>query len=437
MRAGRIPGIHGKSVMYLDAYEVYELLDKWNHRGPPITESVRDLFERNPSAARQEFLYGQTLLHKCMDCYGNRDELVSVFLEAYPEALMKADDNGFLPLHRVLISANWDPQLKLVQLLINRAPESILCSPPSGALPLHLACRRKSESIVKYLVDCFPDAVQYRDSDGNFPLDHALDAVDPNDRIVELLVKEYPVLLSFLDDKGRLPLHRTLRRQRNRYDKIVDILIEYCPGSLRFQDAQGQTPLLQACNDNNSLSQIYSLVRNWPEQVTTQARLTLEHNVFNGEMLPSALCSKSTSIHRVQKWVELHPDVVNTPDLQGRLPIHYAAISSSLEIVQFLLEESNSSVSVPDGFGRLPLHYAAVACSGQSEVTNLLLEAYPEGLLHSDKDMRLPWHYAECARQDGVYDSMYELFPDVEIDLDLVPEEVRWDVIQIAALDDY
>ena len=71
--------------MYHDAYEVYELLDKWNHRGPPIPEDVRDLFRRNPDAAKHKFLYGQTLLHKCMEFYGGRQDLVQVFLESYPD----------------------------------------------------------------------------------------------------------------------------------------------------------------------------------------------------------------------------------------------------------------------------------------------------------------------------------------------------------------
>ena len=355
--------------------------------------------------------------------------------------LITADDNGFLPLHRALIAANWEPDLDLVKLFLNRCPETILMAPATGALPLHLACKRAPQSIVQFLVDCFPDAVQYRDNDGNFPLDHALHAADPNDQVVELLVQQYPVLLSFSDDEGRLPLHRTIRHNRSRYNKIVDILVEYCPGALLFQDAQGKTPLLQACADNNSLSQVYSLVKKWPEQVTTQVNLILEEDTFNGEMLPSALASKAASLERVQMWVRLHPEVViETPDLQGRLPIHYAAVSMSedaLDIIQFLMDQSETCVSVADHHGRLPLHYAAVGKSGWSQVTELLLEVYPEGLLHADKDGRLPWHYADCARQDGVYDRICELYPDADLDLDLVPEEVRWDVIQIASEDNY
>jgi ankyrin repeat protein len=432
-------------MVYHDAYEVYDLLDKWNLRGPPLPENIRDLFHRHPDAAKQVFLTGQTLLHKCLEFYSNRMDLVQLFLEANPKALAEPDDNGFLPLHRALISANCPPSLELIQFFVHEYPEAILTAIPSGALPLHLASSRADQGIVQYLVDCFPDAVQYRDNEGKFPLDHAFEAANPQDDVVELLIERYPVLLSFLDHDGRLPLHRILQKHRKRYNKIVDLVIDYCPGGLRLQDAQGQTPLLQACCDNNSLSQVYSLVRKWPEQVTTQCDLIMNENVFNGEMLPSALASQSARLDRVQEWVRLHPEVLFSPDLQGRLPIHYAVLSESkeaMEIVQFLMDlepsskdhddpdiSSSSCLAVADHHGRLPLHYAAASGSA---VTEILMEAYPEGLLHSDQDGRLPWHYADCARHDIVFDRTCQLYPDTETDLDLVPDEIRWDVIQVA-----
>ena len=84
---------------------------------------------------------------------------------------------------------------------------------------------------------------------------------------------------------------------------------------------------------------------------------------------------------------------------------------------------------VADRHGRLPLHYAAAA--GNRAILDILVDKYPDGLLQEDEDGRLPWHYAECARMDGVYDLTLDL-ADGEIgELDLVPDEVRWDVLQI------
>ena len=480
--------------MYHDAYEIYELLDSWNHRGPPIAENARRLFLSKPDEARRRFLYGQTLLHKCIESYGDKIDLIEVLIEGHPDALMVIDDNGYLPLHIALKCSKgrtWNLTLELVKLLINHSPESIITAieSSSGALPLHLACQLTNNparintndsisssiaDIVQYIIDCYPDAIQYRDNNGSFPLNYAMEMAEndeQNDEVVEKLVKAYPVILSFADDDGRLPLHRILKRNSERYSKIIDILVDHYPGTLRLQDSttKGQTPLLQACINNNPTSQIYSLIRKWPEQVIPSQSATsiFQSDRFNGEMLPSTLISKSMTIQKVTKWIHIHPHVISERDLQGRLPIHYAVLSkskSAIDIVKYLLDKSTdtsdtapggsssiqSMLSAIDNHGRLPLHYAAVRCTtsssddydtqslnGTNAITNdiidFLIELYPEGLLQTDHDGRLPWHYGDCARNDILYSKMNELYPNVDYDLELVPEEIRWDVTQISA----
>lgn len=415
--------------MYHDAYQVYELLDKWNPHGPPDVTKVEGLFQRHPSAARQEFLFGQTLLHKCMEHYSNELALVQVLIQWYPEALRKQDDNGFLPIHRALIAGAGQPTVKLLRLLLNEAPETILETTPAGALPLHLACSRfESADMVAYLVECFPDCIQHRDNQGRFPLHYALEASRPQPIVVQRLLEHYPVLLSFLDDEGYLPLHRVLLKTRPLYDSIVELLVEYCPGALRVQELQnGQTPLLLACQNNNPISQIYSLVRAWPEQIQVGSS-AFETEVFNGEMLPSALASQCASLERLLAWMERYPSAVQEQDSQGRLPIHYAALSQSKD-APAMVQQLIDTCRVADRHGRLPLHYAAAA--GNRVIVEQLVDKYPDGLLQEDKDGRQPWHYAECARMDGVYDQTLDL-ADGEIgELELVPDEVRWDVLQI------
>ena len=423
--------------MYQDEFQVYELLDRFNSFGPPVVEEVSALFTRNPDAARRDFAYGQTLLHTCMQNYSNHLDLAKIFYGAYPESISTFDNEGYLPIHRALLADNRKPNLDVIKFLILSAGETILESTSLGEFPLHLACKRSSSvDVVQFLIDCFPDVLQYRDRGGKFPLDHVLDGYEINKDILQLLLQRYPVLLTFINDQGILPLHNILGRNHKRYDDIVDILIEYGPGALRFQELKGgKTPLLQACSNDNSLSQIYCLVRNWPEQVSAHSGILFYETNFNGELLPSALMSKSSRLDHVQDWVRLHPGVVHTPDTQGRVPLHYAVVSEShdaLDIVQFLLDESElSTVLFVDQEGRLPLHYAAAASTCQDGVINILIDKYPEGLQQTDNDGRLPWHYADCARKSFVFDRTVELYPDSEIDLELVPDEVRWDIVQI------
>ncbi|KAL3932421.1 MAG: hypothetical protein SGBAC_010859 [Bacillariaceae sp.] len=319
-------------------------------------------------------------------------------------------------------------------MLVLKAPETILDSTKAGEFPLHLACRNCDASVVEFLLESFPDVVQYRDCDNKFPVDHALERHDVDLEVLNLLLEKHSVSLTLLDDTGRLPLHRLLERNNRRLDEVVSVMTEWCPGALRFQDPYGRTPLLQACEQNNTLSQLYCMVRSWPEQVTTQATVNFYETDFNRELLPSALISRSASLDRVSKWIEFRRDVLLARDSQGRLPLHYAVVSQSREsaqIVQLLLDEAPASASVTDGYGRLPLHYAAATPGCKGSLVKKLIHAYPDSLEQTDQTGRLPWHYADCARNDIIFDRTMELYPNVDTDLDYVPDEIRWDIVQV------
>lgn len=434
---------------YHDAYQIYELLDK-SYQIPPDPDAMRDLFIRRPSEAKREFVYGQTLLHKSFEFFSHKTDVIDVILEAYPQSLGKEDDHGYLPIHR-LLSGRWGSNItEMTSKIINAFPDC-LATPTSkgGELPLHIASKRTECADVVKLLLCFPDACQHRDYLGKFPLDHALEATHPNTTIIQLLVSQHPVLLSFPDESGSLKIHRTLRKcfllEKSNYDEVIEILVSGCESSLRVQDDSGYTPLLIASTQNHSLSQIYSLVRKWPEQVASNiSKSIFDSTVFNGEMLYPSLISKSTKLSNVKTWLRQDPDARLRRDVHGRLPIHYAVISSSkkaYEVVQCILfgEESietreslcSQQLSAKDINGRLPIHLASASPSCRPEILNLLIDSYSKGLLEQDNDGRLPWHYGECSRQDLVFETTANQFPDMDVDLDLVPEEIQWDILSV------
>jgi len=458
------------STYYLDAYQIYELLDTSDdcsyHQVPPDPEAIREFFGRRPSEANRKFLYGQTLLHKSFEFFSHHTDVIDVILEAHPRSLEQEDDHGYLPLHR-LLSGRWGDNIReMTSTIANAFPEG-LATPTSrgGELPLHIASKRTERpDVVELLLLCFPDACHYRDHLGKFPLDHALEVRDPNPTIVQLLVRRYPVLLSFPDDSGSLRIHRTLQKcgllQKSTYDDVIEILVSGCESSLRVQDDSGYTPLLLACTQNHSLSQIYSLVRKWPEQVTSNgSKSVFDATTFNGEVLYPSLISKSIKISNVKKWLIRDPDTRFRRDVHGRLPIHYAVLSNSEnanEIVRCLLfggdesmetethththtSASSSSctqqLSTKDRNERLPIHMASASPSCTPELLTLVIDAYPKGLLEQDQDGRLPWHYGECSRQDLVFETTANRFPEIEVDLDLVPEEIQWDLISVKGHD--
>ena len=437
------------TVFYHDAYQIYELLDK-SYQIPPDPDAMRDLFTLRPSEAEREFIYGQTLLHKSFEYFSHEIDVIDVILEAHPQSLKKQDDHGFLPIHR-LMSGRWGENIKeMTSKIVNAFPECLLVPTSIGELPLHIASKRTECADVVELLLCFPDACQYRDHLRKFPLDHALETLYPSQTIVQLLVSQYPVILSFPDESGSLKIHRILKRccllEKSSYDEVIEILVSGCESSLQVQDDSGYTPLLLACTQNHSLSQIYSLVRKWPEQVTSnRSKSIFDSTVFNCELLYPSLISKSIKLSNVKKWLLQDPDARQRRDLHGRLPIHYAIISDSekaYEMVKCLLfaeEESMEAhrslsfkqLSTKDFSGRLPLHMASASLSCRPEILQTVIDEYSEGLIEQDNDGRLPWHYGECSRQDLVFEITANLFPDMEIDLDLVPEEIQWDVLSV------
>lgn len=438
------------STYYHDAYQIYELLDK-SHQIPPSPDAMRDLFIRRPSEAKRKFLYGQTLLHKSLECFSHKTDLIDVLLDAYPQSVRKMDEQGYLPIHRLLLGKWGENIAEMTSKIMNAFPECLV-TPTSmgGELPLHIASKRTECADVINILLCFPDACQYRDRLGKFPLDHALEVMRPNQTIVQLLVNQYPVILSFPDESGSLKIHQILRKccllEKSSYDEVIEILVSGWESSLRVQDGSGYTPLLLACTQNHSLSQIYSLVRKWPEQVTpNRSKSIFDSTVFNCELLYPSLISKSTKLSNVKKWLLQDPDARFRRDLHGRLPIHYAVISGSEkahEVVKCLLfarEEStekyqslaSEQLSAKDLDGRLPIHIASASLSCGTDTLTMIMNEYSEGLMEQDNDGRLPWHYGECSRQDLVFETTANLFPDMEVDLDLVPEEIQWDILSV------
>jgi ankyrin repeat protein len=447
--------------MYHDAWEIYELLDKFNYQGPPKPYLMAQLFSEKPDEARRRFSYGYTLLHKAVKGFSSHSDVIDVLLSAYPEALVQIDDTGFLPIHQLLLeTTSWGDNIcDLVKRFISSYPETILAITPCGKCPLHIACsmgasRDEIVDVVRYLIDCFPDACFYRNKTGKLPIQLQLEAIPyPRVEIIQMLIDTYPLALSFTDAQNNLPIHWLLAQAGQSYtavyDKTIEALISGFEGSLRIQNAKGETPLFQACTNDNSLSNVYCLVRSWPEQVTPQcSRLIFDSESYNGELLFPSLASKFATLEQVKHWLHRHQDAYLYRDLRNRLPIHYCVISQSPEafkIVHFLLNHekerhAEQSASVPpkqlsasDNDGRLPLHFASASPSTPPKILQLLIDEYPEGLQKEDVDNRLPWHYADCARQDLVFEMSTRMYPEMEVDLDLVPDEIRWDLLSYQA----
>ncbi|KAF9007452.1 ankyrin repeat-containing domain protein [Cyathus striatus] len=64
----------------------------------------------------------------------------------------------------------------------------------------------------------------------------------------------------------------------------------------------------------------------------------------------------------VRALVTEDPKCINTPDVDGRTPLHWAATSGSIDITRYLIDQK-AEVDKPDSGGWTALHIAGMYCS--------------------------------------------------------------------------
>jgi Ankyrin repeats (3 copies) len=119
-------------------------------------------------------------------------------------------------------------------------------------------------------------------------------------------------------------------------------------------------------------------------------------NVF-GEMASSLGLSRlqvalqeKKPVFVVRSIVQTHPESVRRVDLNGMLPLHYAADrNASVDVVQVLIEEYREGLEVHDCYGWTPLHYASRKNKSE-EVVRALVKACPRTMFAKDTNRRLP-----------------------------------------------
>jgi len=98
---------------------------------------------------------------------------------------------------------------------------------------------------------------------------------------------------------------------------------------------------------------------------------------------------------------------------RGNLPLHTAAsFRSPLEVTEALLEAYPEAASMTNNYGNLALHFAAWK-KGPLDVERLLLKVYPEGACQKNNHGNLPLHYAAHYNAPlEVVEALYHAFPD-------------------------
>ena len=467
-----------------------------------MARTVKYLIEKGPEALVHENAQGQFPLHIACSVSVKDDSLwemgvvdtvvrgnlvlIQTLIQGFPDALWHPDNHGNFPLHYAL-QLNSNGQMaptRVIQLLVDAAPSVLRETIPNaqGQLPLHVAvvslspCSDSStdasESATRTTTTT-PPSSSSSSSSSSFLNGSQGDTMVST---IQLLADRFPRALLLQNANDNTPLMEACLR--NCSLDVIYNLIRQWPEQVTLSSTLSQAPLV------------------------------FENLEFNRQLLPLTLVSESVTLDRVQQWVTAqqeqpkqqqqhkvanhhHHDnksnnqnyninnnnnnnksvgILAIPDgTLERLPLHYAAASRSLDLVamvQYLIQMYPDAVSIQDAKGRLPLHYAALnwksycyydddddddnddkgVVESTTAAIDLLVQCHPAGLLTTDEDNLLPWHYAACVYAtygsamvcvvaERLYDQTlsYCNGGDCDVDTYLVPDEVRWDIIQVSS----
>jgi serine/threonine protein kinase/ankyrin repeat protein len=331
------------------------------------------------------------------------DEVIVILAKACPESLIHRDHLGQTAVHYLFL--HHAPQ---------RSPALVasLCSHVLTIASSDRDCA-DDESRRDFPLPPFPSsgsaAVVHDAVDGSLPLHYAV-MNGASLRTIHVLLQAHPASQSLTDRYGRTALHRYLGAG-SLGDDAKDVsgepwsgepwwrhpiskeLVQMLTSSrvARTTDCLGRTPLHWACvfvaynyfHDSNHLpiQALQSVLASHVGQLATRdAAMQTPLMVLFGTM---------NHLQRTKKPKTTHYSLI-----EGGLP----AFTPSSSLMDLLLKHPDDSAAVniatlEDSIGRLPLHLA-VECAVDLPTIEVLLQYFPNALVHATEEMKVPLHSA-------------------------------------------
>jgi hypothetical protein len=190
------------------------------------TEDALMMIERYPAALQHLTTADLQPLHIECNCQC-RSTIVKKCIELYPEGLVKADADGYLPLHRLLEDESSSTEDAL--LMIKRYPTTAQHQNSCDQLPLHIECYQQCRSSV-----------------------------------IWKLIGLYPEAASIADSLERLPLHYLIQNQSSSMDDVIRMIMQY-PAALQRRTKYEDLPLYIECNHQCRAKILSKCIELYPE----------------------------------------------------------------------------------------------------------------------------------------------------------------------------
>lgn len=187
--------------------------------------------------------------------------------------------------------------------------------------------------------------------------------------VVKTIVTNVSETLKIQDVHGCLPIHVACYSKASR--EVLQLLIQHYPDSLSRPDKSGRLPIHHACIYKASLEVLNLLIETYPDGLKVED---------DGNFLPIHLaCFYGASLEVISKLLEAYPDGMDAQVIQSE-------ISAILK--------NRDWVKQRDDNGMIPLHHV-YAQNLSIHLTNLLIDAYPEGVDVTDNDGKKPIDYLQ------------------------------------------
>jgi len=268
-------------------------------------------------------------------------DVVESMVRLAPETLRMKDKYGWLPIHYACASK---ASLDFVRVLVTPYPESVRVrvSRKGGWLPIHYAFNNGVPlEVLNLLTEAYPESLELRGSSNEatsdifrewasrcrknkeyeFLLQKAA-AGGFSVTLVKLLLEEFPESCLTRDENGMIPLHHACENTACQIDVIM-ALIDAAPESCTTIDNQGRTP-----------SQLFQQVVSCKDD----KGMFLLHHV--------AAHYKGLSVFSLNWLISSFPESISTPDTHRMLPFHHACLNeaSPPDILMLLIKLCPESI---------------------------------------------------------------------------------------------
>ena len=418
-----------------------------------LHEIVQYMVEISPKSVELVTDYNSVALHYACSNKAITVETIRLLVDAWPQATRTLINFGGHPLHMFCMfykGKDITVSMEILQMLLDANPESISHPTEEGELPIHCALSTKSSEFCRVLIDAFPESLQIGGHRRGGVLLHA--ASQSRLDTTRLVYSLYPEGIGVRDEKGFLPIHRTVEwpfcSEGDCPTAILEYLLEQDPDGARRpviepqsdSESVGRLPLHVACLNNDCLHFVKYLFNVYPDAINVRdpitGQLPLEMAIDlheTGGHIPEDFMqgrnAKTISflrkqmmyanaandpiamvpaqdpddgmmfIHRVmyqhpclgamKLLVQASPECVRSVTREGWLPLHHACEYTTVDIVEYLIDQDPATLNACCNKNDSPLHHACY--TGNCEVVIYLLDTHSmASVSERNTDNKLP-----------------------------------------------